>query len=182
MRNLDKIRMIHKDHILSVLDIDYSPTGKEFVTGSFDKTIRIFKVDSGYSRDCFHTKRMQKVYSVLFTMDDKYVISGSDDNNIRVWKSVANESIKILNKREIENREYNKRLVEKYQYMPEIRKIINHKHIPKYVVNKKREIKIKKDSIKRKFKNKEKNSKPGTLDYVPERIEKIVKNGIVEKD
>ena len=182
MRNLDKIRMIHKDHILSVLDIDYSPTGKNFVTGSFDKTIRIFDINSGFSRDCYHTKRMQKVYSVLFTMDDKYVISGSDDTNIRVWKSVANESIKILNKREIEAREYSKRLVEKYQFMPEIKKIINHKHVPKYVINKKREIKIKKNSIKRKFKNKEKNSKPGTLDYVPERMGKIVKSEIVKND
>lgn len=60
MRHLDKIRMIHKDHINSVLDIDYSPTGKEFVTGSFDKTIRIFNVDEGFSRECYHTKRMQK--------------------------------------------------------------------------------------------------------------------------
>jgi len=182
MRNLNKIRMIHKDHILSVLAIDYSPTGKEFVTGSFDKTIRIFKVDSGYSRDCFHTKRMQKVYSVIFSNDDKYVISGSDDNNIRVWKSVANESIKILNKREIENREYNKRLVEKYQYMPEIRKIMKHKHVPKYVVNKMKEIRNRREGVKRKKKNKERNSKPGSLEYVPERIEKIVKMGVVEKD
>ena len=84
-------------------------------------------------------------------MDDKYVISGSDDNNIRIWKKIANESIKILNKREIENREYNKRLIEKYQYMPEIRKIIKHKHVPKYVLNKKREIKEKKESRKRNF-------------------------------
>jgi WD repeat and SOF domain-containing protein 1 len=182
MRNLDKIRMIHKDHILAILDIDYSPTGKNFVTGSFDKTIRIFDINSGVSRDCYHTKRMQKVYSVLYTMDDRYVLSGSDDTNIRVWKSVANESIKILNKREVDAREYSKRLVEKYQFMPEIKKIINHKHVPKYVINKKREIKIKKDSIKRKFKNKEKNSKPGTLDYVPERMGKIVKSEIVKND
>ena len=35
MRNLDKIRMIHKDHILAVLDIDYSPTGKEFCNWKF---------------------------------------------------------------------------------------------------------------------------------------------------
>ena len=34
--------MIHKDHVTAVLDIDFSPTGREFVTGSFDKTIRIF--------------------------------------------------------------------------------------------------------------------------------------------
>lgn len=67
MRKLDKIKMIHKDHILAVynfvlirLDIDYSPTGKEFVTGSFDKTIRIFNITEGRSREVYHTQRMQK--------------------------------------------------------------------------------------------------------------------------
>jgi WD repeat and SOF domain-containing protein 1 len=109
MRKLDTIKMIHKDHILAVLDLDYSPTGKEFVTGSFDKTVRIFKITDGTSRECYHTKRMQKyviiyfyfyfvrVYSVLYTMDDRYVLSGSDDTNIRFWKASANDPIKLVN-------------------------------------------------------------------------------------
>jgi WD repeat and SOF domain-containing protein 1 len=181
MRNLDKIRMIHKDHILAVLDIDYSPTGKEFVTGSFDKTIRIFNNSEGYSRECYHDKRMQKVYSVMYSMDDKYVLSGSDDTNIRIWKAVANDSIKILNKREEDARNYSKKLIEKYQYMPEMRKIKNQKHLPKYIINKKKELRIRKEAKKRKFKNKELNSKPGTLEYNPERTDKIVNSGIVEK-
>lgn len=42
------------------MDIDYSPTGKEFVTGSYDKTIRIFPLDSGRSRETYHGKRLQK--------------------------------------------------------------------------------------------------------------------------
>lgn len=33
-----------------VMDVDYSPTGREFVSGSFDKTLRIFPVDKGHSR------------------------------------------------------------------------------------------------------------------------------------
>ena len=41
------------------------------MTGSFDKTIRIFKVNEGKSREVYNTQRMQKVYSVLFTQDDK---------------------------------------------------------------------------------------------------------------
>jgi WD repeat and SOF domain-containing protein 1 len=42
------------------MDIDYAPTGKEFVSGSWDKTVRIFPVDEGKSREVFHSKRMQK--------------------------------------------------------------------------------------------------------------------------
>lgn len=72
------------------MDIDYSPTGREFVTGSYDRTvsfptiscilslpfsilmriinvywisflqIRIFQYNGGRSREIYHTKRMQR--------------------------------------------------------------------------------------------------------------------------
>ena len=45
------------------MDLDYSPTGKEFVTGSYDKTIRIFPIDSGRSREAYHGKRLQKYFT-----------------------------------------------------------------------------------------------------------------------
>ncbi|XP_010794750.1 DDB1- and CUL4-associated factor 13 [Notothenia coriiceps] len=50
MRHLDKPITVHMDHVSAVLDLDYSPTGKEFVSASFDKTIRIFPKDGGHSR------------------------------------------------------------------------------------------------------------------------------------
>ena len=124
------------------------PTGKEYVTGSFDKNIIIFNTSEEYSRECYHDKRMQKVYSVMYSMDDKYVLSGSDDTNIRVLKAVDNDAIKILNKREEDSRNYNKKLIEKYQYMPEIKKIKNQKHLAKYIINKKKEFRIRKEAKK----------------------------------
>lgn len=60
MRKLEQIKMIHKDHIGAILDIDYAPSGRSFVTGSFDKTVRIFQFNGGYSKHLYHTKRMQK--------------------------------------------------------------------------------------------------------------------------
>lgn len=48
------------------MDVAYSPTGKEFVSGSYDRTIRIFNIQSAKSREVYHTKRMQRyVFSVL---------------------------------------------------------------------------------------------------------------------
>jgi WD repeat and SOF domain-containing protein 1 len=64
MRKLDEAKMIHKDHTNAILDIDFAPTGKEFVTGSFDKTIRIFPFNNGRSREVYHTKRMQQVNAI----------------------------------------------------------------------------------------------------------------------
>lgn len=45
MRNLNVPLTMHTDHVSAVIDVDYSPTGKEFVSASYDKTIRIYEVD-----------------------------------------------------------------------------------------------------------------------------------------
>jgi hypothetical protein len=64
--------------------------------------------------------------------------------------------------------------------MPQIRKIKRQKHIPKYIINKKKELQIKKESKFRKHKNKEMNSKFGTLEYESERKEKVVSSEILK--
>ena len=50
MRSLSKALMIHKDHVSAVMSVAYSPTGKEFVTGGYDRTVRIFRANAGRSR------------------------------------------------------------------------------------------------------------------------------------
>ncbi len=70
----------------AVMDVDYSPTGREFVAGSYDRSVRIFRYNGGHSREVYTTKRMQRVFSVRFSGDASYVFSGSDDMNVRVWK------------------------------------------------------------------------------------------------
>ena len=42
------------------MDVDYSPTGQEIVTGAYDRSIRIYRASDGHSRDIYHTKRMQR--------------------------------------------------------------------------------------------------------------------------
>jgi WD40 repeat protein len=96
MRKLQTALNVHIDHVGAVLDVEYSPTGREFVSGSYDRTVRIFPVDKGRSREVYHTKRMQRVFCVKFTADAKYVISGSDDANIRLWKADAAKPLGIV--------------------------------------------------------------------------------------
>ena len=40
----------HIDHTMAVIDCEYSPTGKEVVSGSYDRTLRIFDVTQVKSR------------------------------------------------------------------------------------------------------------------------------------
>jgi hypothetical protein len=44
----------------AVMDVDYSPTGREFVAGSYDRSVRVFAYNGGRSREVYHTKRMQR--------------------------------------------------------------------------------------------------------------------------
>ena len=37
----------------------------------------------------YHTKRMQRIFCVNFSADARFVLSGSDDTNIRIWKAQA---------------------------------------------------------------------------------------------
>ena len=75
--------LVYRDHVAAVMDVEFSPTGEELVSASYDRTIRLWDRGTGHSRDIYHTKRMQRVFSATWTSDSKYVLSGSDDGNIR---------------------------------------------------------------------------------------------------
>eukprot|EP00351_Strombidinopsis_sp_SopsisLIS2011_P006145 CAMPEP_0116884676 /NCGR_PEP_ID=MMETSP0463-20121206/17664_1 /TAXON_ID=181622 /ORGANISM="Strombidinopsis sp, Strain SopsisLIS2011" /LENGTH=134 /DNA_ID=CAMNT_0004541611 /DNA_START=850 /DNA_END=1254 /DNA_ORIENTATION=- len=130
--------MIHKDHLSAVLDIDFAPTGKEFATASFDKTIRIFPYNDGRSREVYHTKRMQQVNGILYSLDNKYIYTGSEDANVRVWKSNAADPLKPMLPREKQKLQYNQKLKNKYKYNDEIKRIARHRHLPKLLTKKKK--------------------------------------------
>lgn len=175
MRKLDTPVNVHIDHVGAVLSVDYSPTGEEFVTGSFDKTIRIFPRNRSKSREVYHTSRMQRVFCVCFSGDSKFVLSGSDETNIRLWKAKASERLGASNPRQRRAMKYNEKLKDQFQHHPEIKKIMKHRHLPKLVYKSGKEKKIMLDSIKRKDENVRLHSKPGTFEKVPERKKHVVR-------
>jgi WD repeat and SOF domain-containing protein 1 len=175
MRKMNKPKMVHKDHQGAVMDISYSPTGKEFVTGSYDKSIRIFGAQEGKSREIYHTKRMQRVFCVKFSQDAKFVLSGSDDTNLRVWKAQASQSLGKMVPRQEKKLEYQAKLKRRYEGVDEIRKISKHRHLPKRIMKAKRETQIVKDSKERKQTNRRAHSKPGTVPFVGERTKAVLR-------
>jgi WD40 repeat protein len=218
MRKLDIATCVHEDFVSAVMDIDYSPTGREFVAGSYgticttdqqapfanackgnpqrvwtrscyhvacvmsapygpgsrgwgggtaaahgagknsrrvshpsryesgrglaalkrvllvrglvknslvdllfaaaDRTVRIFGHQAGHSREVYHTKRMQRVFCVKYSGDAEYVLSGSDDMNVRIWKAHAAKQQGTLLPREKRKHAYKKALVDRYRHVP----------------------------------------------------------------
>ena len=173
MRKLDRALNIFKDHVAAVMDVDFSPTGEELVTASYDRTIRMWDRKTGHSRDIYHTKRMQRVFSAKFTPDSRFLLSGSDDGNIRLWRAHASTREGIKSARQRQKQEYDDTLKERYKHMPEIRRIARHRHVPK-PIKKAGEIKAEElASIKRRRENERKHSKKGSIPRRSER-EKMV--------
>ncbi len=174
MRKLDQPLQAHMDHTAAVMNIDYSPTGKEFASAGYDKSIRIFQTQHGRSREVYHTKRMQHVMDVKWSYDNKYIMSASDEMNIRLWKAYAAEKLGLLRPREREQFEYNEKLKEKFKFFPDIKRIQRHRHLPKPIYNAQKEKRIIKSSQQRKEANRRAHSKPGKMPFVSEKKKHVV--------
>ncbi|XP_033225670.1 DDB1- and CUL4-associated factor 13 isoform X2 [Belonocnema kinseyi] len=169
---------VHMDHVEAVMDVDYSPTGREFVSGSYDKTIRIFEVNKGRSREVYHTKRMQRVTSISWSLDNKYILNGSDEMNIRVWKARAAEKLGVLKPREKVSLQYSETLKEKYAAYPQVRRIARHRQVPKHIYNAQTEVRQSREKATRKESNRRIHSKKGGMPFVSERQRHIVREEI----
>lgn len=174
-RQLTNPLKIHFDHVSAVTDVDYAPTGREFVSGSYDKTVRLYNVHQSHSRDIYHTKRMQHVVCVCWSLDNRYIFSGSDEMNIRMWKAKASEKLGVIQPRERANFNYQEALKEKYAAHPQIRRIAKHRQLPKHVYNMRNKMRIVKDKELRKEGNIRKHSKPGMVPFVSERKKLVLK-------
>lgn len=180
MRKMNHAINIYQDHVSAVMDIDFSPTGQEVVTGSYDRTIRIYGCRKGHSRDVYHTKRMQRVFVVKYSADSKYVFSGSDDGNVRIWRDKSWERSAPKSAREQSKLAYDEKLKQRYADMPEIRRINRHRHLPSVIKRAEAIKRIQIDSIKKKEENVRTHSAPGTLPYKSEREKPVV--GEAHKD
>ena len=90
------------------------------------------------SNTTFHFKSSDRLNSVIYSMDNKFIFTGSEDTNIRIWKANAGDAMKPLLPREKEKLAYNEKLKKKYKYNSEIKRILRHRHLPKFIVKKKR--------------------------------------------
>jgi DDB1- and CUL4-associated factor 13 len=123
IRRLATPTQIYKAHVSAVTSCDWSPTGTEFVSGGWDRTLRIWQDGHGTHPEVYHTKRMQRVLSTAFTADARFVLSGSDDCNVRVWKANASEKLGIVTARERSAIEYRNALKERWKMDAEVGKV-----------------------------------------------------------
>jgi WD repeat and SOF domain-containing protein 1 len=112
---------------------------------------------------------VDRINSILYSMDSKFIISGSEDTNVRIWKANASESITPLLPREKLKLAYNEKLKKKYKYNTEVKRILRHRHLPKFIVKKNRIKQIQKVSKFKKVENIRANNRPEDAPFIAER-------------
>ena len=117
---------------------------------------------------------MQRLTCVAWSGDNRYIMSGSDEMNVRLWKARASEKLGILKDRQRQALNYNEKLKDKFAHHPKIKRISKHRQVPKHVINASKEHKIIKESQKRKESNRRAHSKPGAVPYVAERDKHVI--------
>jgi WD repeat and SOF domain-containing protein 1 len=98
---------------------------------------------------------------------------GSDEGNIRMWKTVAWSKQGQLNFRQRQSLQYAEALKKKFKYHPEVKRIARHRHLPKTIYKERLKAREMIDSQRRKESNRRAHSKAGTVPIVPQN-EKIV--------
>ena len=110
-------------------------------------------------------------------------MSGSDDTNIRVWKSDKSTSYKLTSTREKAEINYRNKLINKFKYNSEVKRILKNKNLPKYIINNQNVRQIKKASNFRKLRNVELNSSNvNSLMYKSEKEAQVLSTSVVDKN
>jgi len=78
----------------NIYSVAISPNHKYLVTGSADKTARIWTVPNG--QEIISLKHEGHVISVAFSSDSKYLVTGSADKTARIWTVPNGQEISRL--------------------------------------------------------------------------------------
>ena len=74
-----------------------------------------------------------RVFSSIYTNDARFVLSGSDDGNVRIWKARSTDRLGVVDGRERAAREYRDKLRERWGADAEVGRIERQRHLPKGV-------------------------------------------------
>ena len=82
-----------KGHDHWITSVAFSPDGRHIVSGSYDKTVRVWDALTGWSVMDPLNGHDHWIISVAFSPDGKHIASGSYDKTIRVWDAQTSQIV-----------------------------------------------------------------------------------------
>jgi WD40 repeat protein len=79
-----------------VRSVAFSPDGVRIVSGSVDKTVRVWDAQSGDSIGAPLQGHGDSVWGVAFSPDGTRIVSGSLDRTLRLWEIETGEALSVL--------------------------------------------------------------------------------------
>ncbi|KAJ7231334.1 Sof1-like domain-containing protein [Mycena rebaudengoi] len=80
-----------------------------------------------------HSHPSPSVSAALFTSDARFVLSGSDGGNVRLWKANASARLGVVAARERAAIEYRATLKERWKMDKEVGRVVRSRHVPRAV-------------------------------------------------
>jgi len=87
--------VIQKGHELAVVTVAVSPDSNFVATGSKDKSIKLWEINSGREVRSYLGHELT-VNNVRFSPDGKLLISGSNDKTVRIWEVSTGKSVAVI--------------------------------------------------------------------------------------
>lgn len=82
-------------HTNGITALCFSPDNNFIVSGSTDKTIRVWDITTGLQVKIF-TEHSETITALEFTKDGKYVLSASDDHTLKLWDINGENSVRTF--------------------------------------------------------------------------------------
>jgi len=79
----------------SIVSLAFSPDGKTIATGSWDKSVKLWDVQTGHTLKSF-TGHTDRVTAVAFSCSGEVLASGSWDQTIKIWNVGSGEFVSTL--------------------------------------------------------------------------------------
>ena len=118
---------------------------------------------------------MQKIFSVTYSSDTRFILTGSDDTNIRIWKTNASKALGIPSGREERKLQYSETIKKRFSHMPEIQRINRDKKLPKPIKKAVALRHVQATSERAKQDNRKRHSREDDANIAPERKRAVVK-------